>query len=168
MKSKITLGVALVAVVIATLGLIFPKVQVPLGSVVGPELLSPFFSVNEVRHEYRRAALVKATTTPCAVKAPNATSTLLSASVQIRTSTTTATTWHLAEATTAFATTTNIAIFSLGSGDQGTLANVASTTAADGLSVISPNNYVVWGVAGIGNLTSDKLLGTCQAEFLVH
>lgn len=165
-STKFTIGVILVLLV--GFSVFFfkgtPK-DTTIGALGGPDNYLPYFGVNGVRDYFSKTALSKATTTPCAIKSPVSTSTLLSASLQVTTATTTATTWTLAKATTGFATTTPIATFSLGSGAQGTLTSVASTTGVDGLSTISPNTYVNFGVAGIGQLTSDKLLGTCQAVF---
>lgn len=162
---KVVLSVAVVIAIGG--GYLFPKFA-PLGSVVGPELLSPFFSVDGVRHEYRRVKLATATTTPCAVRSPSATSTLLSASVQINVATSTATTWTLAKATTGFATTTALSVFSLGSGELGTLTYSATTTGVDTKDVISPNTFLVWGAAGFAPAGTTLLTGVCQAEFLVN
>lgn len=167
--NKLLKVVLSVAIVIAIGGAyVFPSVQTYLGSVVGPELLSPFFSVDGVKHEYRKAKFNTATTTPCALKSPAATSTLAFASAQVTTASSTATTWTLAKATTAFATTTLLNTFSLGSGVLGTMVATSTTVVAvDDQTVIAPNQYLVWGVAGTAVSDVTKLNGVCQAEFIV-
>ena len=167
---------AIVAILVIAIGgaYSFPKVQEAIrevGAVVGPDLISPYFAVNGVKHEYRKTKLTTATTTPCAVRSPSATSTLVRTSLQIQTATSTATTWTVAKATTGFATTTALRnTISLGSGAQGTMVHIASTTlvAIDSVDVFGPNEYLVWGVAGTAISDATKLNGVCQAEFVVN
>lgn len=133
-----------------------------------PDVISQYLNVGGVRHEYRRAALNTATTTPCALQSPAATSTLLHSALRIEVGTSTATVWTVAKAANAFATTTAFDQFSLGSGAQGTMfVGSASSTAPDEISVIAPSQYVVWGVQGTTIANSALLTGYCQAEFIV-
>lgn len=173
MKTKF-LGIALVVIIaIAIGGYQFPvvkkEVNERVGAVVGPELLSPFFSVNGVTHEYRRAKLNTATTTPCALKSPSSTSTLLYAALRLNTGTSTDTTlWTVAKAATGFATTTAFDSFSVSATDRATMyVGSASSTVPDEISVIAPNQFIVWGVAGTVPAGTTNLTGVCQAEFIV-
>ncbi len=165
------LKLSLVAVVVIAIGgaYVFPKFQFPLGGLAGPDIQSPYLSVDGLVHEYRRVALNKATTTPCAVRSPSATSTLVLTSLQINVSSSTATVWSASKATSAFATTTSLLEFAASSGVKGTMFLNATSTAIDSKFVFGPNEYLVWGLEGIEvlDLTSDKLLGVCQAEFVV-
>lgn len=170
-----TLGIALVVIVIIALGgYVFPSVQNSVierivGGSAGPERTDSCESTNGVQKCWERKKLNVATTTPCAIKSPAATSTLLSASLQVQTSTTTATVWTLAKAATAFATTTQFSQYSLGSGALGSMVSTSSTAVAiDGVGVIAPNQFIVWGVQGtVVSDTAGKLGGVCQAEFQV-
>lgn len=141
------------------------------GALTGPDISSPYLSVGGVREEYRHQTLATATTTPCAIQSPAATSTLNYAALRIDTATSTATTWTLAKATSAYATTTKLAGFSLGSGAFGTMnastTPSTSTTIIDDTNVIAPNTYLVWGVAGTIISDATKLNGVCQAKFTV-
>ena len=138
-----------------------------LGALSGPDIQSPYLSVGGVRKEYRSSTL-SASTTPCALQAPAATSTLVNFGVRLSTASSTATVWTLAKATTAFATTTAFDQFSVGSGALGAFyVGHASSTAPDENGVIAPSNYVVVGVQGTAIADSTKLNGVCQAEFIV-
>lgn len=168
---KKLLKLSLVAVVVIAIGgaYVFPQIKGSFGALAGPDIQSPYLSVDGLVHEYRRVGLSLATTTPCAVLSPSATSTLIHTSVEVRVASSTATVWSASKATTAFATTTSLLEFSLGSGAKGTMFLNATSTAVDSKFVFGPNEYLVWGLEGIADLdlTSDKLLGTCQAEFVV-
>ena len=173
---KVVVGLTALAIVLGVLVLKQPAIEriieKQVGAVSGPDLYSPYFSVDGVRHEYRSSPIRTATTTPCAFKSPEATSTLLSASLQVNVASSTATVWTVAKATSPFATTTAINSFTLASALRGTFVQLATTSpgAADAsVSTIAPNTYIVWGLAGIGtSYDSTKLTGQCVAEFIVH
>jgi hypothetical protein len=171
---NLSLGLAAVALILS--GIAFSRdrgtvvVERPstLGALVGPDIPFSYLSIGGVRTEYRSSALATATTTPCALQAPSATSTLRHASLRVSTATSTATVWTASKATTAFATTTAFDQFSLGSGAFGTMhVGTASSTAPDENSVIAPDNWIVWGVQGTIIADSTKLNGTCSAVFEV-
>lgn len=148
-------------------------VQSPLGSLTGPDIQSPYLNVNSVRHEYRGMNLTLATTTPCALQSPSATSTLVHASLAVTTASSTATTWTIAKASTAYATTTRLGTFSLGSGALGTMVASSTQTSVSGdtktvddVSVVAPNTFIVWSKAG-DTPAGTGLGGVCRAEFIV-
>lgn len=173
-KLKVVLAVA---VVIAMVGAYtFPKVQQQLGAVPGFDFLNSVINFNGVRHEYRSTTFTGATSTPCSFISPASTSTLLFAGLQVRTGSSTATTWHLATSTIMNATTSPLTVpFSLASGAQGTF-QFTGTSSVNGVfsegrnsyDTLPPNSYVTWGFQGVSAYTNDKLVGTCQAEFIVH
>lgn len=175
MNKKLTLGLAvtLIAVLAFTLGggrIVIRETVEKLGALAGPDIASPFLKWGGVEVVNASMTLNTATTTPCAIQSPSATSTLTHASLTVQVASSTATTWTLAKASTAYATTTRLSEFALSSGVQGTM--VASTTplsapTVDEVRVIAPDTFLVWGMAGIGNLTSDKLTGICKASFTV-
>ena len=141
-----------------------------VGALTGPDIPYPYISVGGVATYFSRGALQTATTTPCAIATPPATSTLMYSGVNITTATSTATTWTVAWSTSPYlgSTTPLAAAFSLASGAQGSFDVVASSTATAANSVggiLPPNSYLVWTVAGTRPADSTKLNGTCQAEF---
>lgn len=175
--NKKLIGLSVAVVVIAILGAYqYPKVDVSKLSAqfggIGQRSSATADCVEQngvMRCVYKKP-LTTATTTVCAFKSPNATSTLVRSSVLITVASSTATTWTLAKATTPYATTTYIDSFSLSSAVTGDMISVASTTAVvDPPQVMGPNRYVVWGMAGIGSsYDSSKLTGSCEAEFLLN
>lgn len=148
------------------------KANTVFGSLTGPDISSPYLAINGLTHEYRAKVLDTATSTPCSFQSPAGTSTLVFASLQITTGTTTDTTeWDIAKATTPFATSTIISRFSV---PAGTATLVASTTAASGalpavddITTLAPNTYLVWKYGGTVVAGTNKLLGQCRAEFIV-
>ena len=135
-----------------------------LGAVASPDIPSPYISWGGVA-EYRAfAALKTATTTPCAIQTPAATSTFSFASFKVTTGTSTdATIWTIATSTTAFATTTLVGTFSLPAGATGEFAATSGATLIT--APLLPNSWVVFGVAGTKPAGSSTLLGTCSAGF---
>lgn len=172
---KITIGlaIALVALTGFVLGggrIVIRETAERLGALAGPDIASPFLKWGGLETWRGSMALNTATTTPCAIQAPSATSTLDFSSLTIQTASSTATTWTVAKATTAFATTTPLRNnISLGSGAQGTMLHIASTTAVaiDSVDVFGPNEWLVWSVAGTAVADTTKLNGICKASFHV-
>lgn len=164
---------AIAVVLLALVGFSFkPSTDLRPGytvaAVSSPDIPSPYFSYGDVRHWAARTTLALSTTTPCAIQSPAATTTVISTGLQITTASSTATTWTAAIGTSAFATTTQLKQFSLGSGALGTMFVTSTTTwATDAGTTVSPNTWIVWSVAGLnGSFDSTKLNGVCQAEFL--
>lgn len=174
-KIQKIVGVGVLVAVVIAIGVSYPKIQqsVPqvLGNIPGPDIYLPYINLNGVQIWSTRQALALATTTPCAIKSPAATSTLEYASAMVTVASSTATTWTVAKATTAFATTTKLGTFSLSSAVQGTM--VASTTpvsgsalAVDEINTFAPNTYIVWSKAG-DTPAGTGLAGFCSAQFKV-
>lgn len=164
MNKNVLIGIVVVAALATFWALKPAPVVVPqVGSVASPDFMTDWIRVGGVQHVFRSKALGTSTTTPCSFVSPAATSTLRHASLSISTASSTATTWTLARATTPYATTTlEVAAFTLGSGTLNTfIANASSTP-------VSPNTYLVWGLAGLnGSFDATKLNGVCNAEFTV-
>src|SRR3990167_8489808 len=142
--------------------------NMPLGASAGPDRFSPCESRDGVQQCFTRQALSTATTTACAIKSPTATSTLVRATLKVTTATSTATTWTVAKAATAFATTTVLrGDLSLASGALGTMPFVAtSSVGVIDVAFFANNQYLVWGVAGVDQPSdTTKLNGICQATF---
>lgn len=142
----------------------------PLGALAGPDIPSPYLRWGDVAVFKGRMALNTATSTPCALQSPAATSTLISASLQIQTPTSTATFWQVAKAASGFATTTALNGHHLvASGALSTV--VASTTqsdATDDSMVFGPSQWLVWGAEGFLPADATKLNGVCQATWEVN
>ena len=178
MNKSFTVSLIVIIAVIAISGLFFPKgrevVQNVLGSVPSPELVSTYFSVNEVVHEYRHVNWNGATSTPCSVVSPSSTSTLVHASFQVNKSTTTAVILTLATSTQMNATTSLLVPpITLGSGAKGTVVYSGTTTgsvlgAITLADVLAPNTFLTWGFEGTLGFSSTAFRGTCNAEFIVN
>lgn len=143
-----------------------------VGALAGPDIASPYLRWGDLATYRTKLALNTATNTPCAIQSPAATSTFVSTTLRINVGSSTATTWFASKGTSAYATTTNLGQFALGSGAQGTLY-VATSTAqvagvvmtVDSAAVFAPNTWIVWTVAGTAISDSSKFTGTCQAIF---
>ena len=178
MNSKQTLFVAVG--LLLSLGMAFVAVSRPaqvvkevsnpvnFGAVSGPDITFNDISIGGINYKYVRQPLRTATSTPCSIPTPSATSTVVSAGVKITTASSTATTWHLAGATTAFATTTNLFTYSLGSGAFGNLVYTGTTTGVDTKNEVAPATFLVWGAAGFLPADTTKLNGFCQAVFRIN
>lgn len=92
----------------------------------------------------RITTLTQATTTVCAIQSPNATTSLMNASLLETVSSTTASTITLATSTTAFATTSLITTATIGAGAQGQL----TFDGGSNNTVVSPNTWLVFGQSG--------------------
>ncbi len=168
--SKSLKAVAVVVAIIAIGGAyMFPQVQKMVGAIPGSDLQSDI-TIGNTPFRAIRQKLVLATTTPCAIKSPSATSTLLSAGVSVTVASSTATVWTIAKAANQYATTTRLAVFSLGSATQGTMVATSSylgaVPAVDDLQVVAPNSFIVISKAG-DTPAGTGLGGTCSAMFQV-
>ncbi len=170
MKETIIGAVAVLALLVGGYAALAPKdvAPQPVGAVSGPDIPFPYIAVNGVAKYYNRKPFLTATTTVCAIKSPNATSTLSKDSgVRMNVSSTTASTVTLAKATTPFATTTLIgSSVVVAANAQADLT--ASTTAAQDAATVglfAPNTYFVVGMAGgVGTFSPS---GDCHADFTV-
>lgn len=161
-----------------------PKQEtVKLGAVTSPYVPGNEFSVADVLDFYYRyqlgtglssstdsIGLGLGTTTPCSILSPNATTSLVRASIAINTSTSTAGTWTLATSTTAYASTTFYATFSVTANKLGYYEYIASSTTSGSERLFKPNTYLNWTVAGApgrGTIKNGFIYPNsyCQAQF---
>lgn len=144
-----------------------------LGAASGPSIDFPSWEVNGVKRHYLNQSLKNATTTPCDITTPSATTSLISFGVNlIKGPTTTATTWTFGTSTLPNATTT--ALF--GIDDSFTVsANTATGTSilwlepADALTgltyrVLPPNTHIVAGMKGVSGDDMGNTQLTSQAS----
>lgn len=166
----ITAGIAL-AVVLAVLTLMPQKVinsVQTVGAVSSPDIQSPYFSYGGVRFWGAKTdSLIAASTTICAIQSPVSTSTLVTGSIRLTVSSTTATVVTMAKSATRYATTTALASAAFGANAQGTL--VASTTSTgtplDGTNTFAPSQWLVVGMQGTSGQTYSPQ-GVCQATWV--
>jgi hypothetical protein len=171
---KIIWSAMVVITIIALIGLFSPSSKIVTqtidNTVKGMDYTTNFpalgMGINDkfVGMTARRQTLTAATTTPCSILSPNATTSLIFADLNITTGTSTATYWQMGTSTNAFATTSISATYSVASGV--TPALIFDPTSGIDSSIVAPNTYVVWKVGGVTIADSTKLLGTCQAIFV--
>jgi len=141
-----------------------PKADPVLGAVAGPDSYFPCETHNGVQTCATKRSLTTATTTVCAIKSPNATSTLHRGSVKFSVSSTTASTVTLAKAATPFATTSIlVADTSVSANAQASIVSTSTVLSTGGVTLFAPNQYFVVGMAGgVGTFSPT---GSCQAVF---
>lgn len=159
-------SISLVAVGLLVMGgLAINKDQVvtqPVGAISSPDLNSQYFSFGGVRQWAGRTdSLTAATTTVCAIQSPAGTSTLVSFSLRLDVSSTTASTVTVARAATAYATTSAIETVSVGANAQALV--IASTTVQKDLRTFGPSTWLVGSMAGGTGSFSPS--GSCRAVF---
>jgi hypothetical protein len=178
MKTKIFLGLVLVAIVIIAIGgFYYPQVQnkVIVGSVVGPDNYLPYFAVNDVARVADNKVMAKATTTVYAFKPAStvgATTTLNFASCAFKVSSTTASVVTFAKATSAFATSTVLATSTIAANAQVTVRGATTTPVSDSTNgratltdrIFSPSDYLVVSMEGGAGTFSPT--GNCISEFI--
>ena len=181
----VSLGIS-VAVVALGLSLftsepsIVERVVERIGSVSGPDIFSPFLSVNEVRDYYYSGTFANATSTLCTFALPPATTTLITYDGLITTATTVAVDLHLdnsagsGNATQLTATSsTNLITANVAASVLGELSYRATTTGMNTKNVFGPNRYLVLGVkrpdsiADAGVSTDVIGDGFCKAQVRV-
>ncbi len=185
-QSYFTIGALVIAIlVIGVIGFTVrePVVNVeptviPMGAISGPDITSPYLSVNGVQFWPYSSSLNTASSTLCDFVTPAATSTLISGSLQITTGTTTAVQYEIGKGSLPTATTT-----SLGTFKQSTSAikftMMASTTPAelsggniDPATVFGPSQHLVFKYGPAHSLTTNTtknvFVGSCKALFIVN
>lgn len=152
-----------------------PKTQLQqaFGAVTSPDM--PFFYLhwgagNGVQVFPTGRKLATATTTPCSIQSPSATSTLQSAGLKLDVASTSATTWSLYNSATPYLTTTAINTGYVVSASAQGFIQASTSPAALAATVFAPNTYAVW--SETGGITGGDTLGTgfvpsgaCQATF---
>jgi hypothetical protein len=129
-----------------------------------PEVSSPYFIINGIAQWYWSQTPNTATTTVCAIQSPTSTSTLLTGSIRLSKSSTTASTVYLAKAATAYATTTSLGSASVSANAQATVVSLKTAAGGDGLSeTFAPSEWFVVGMAGGQGTFSPT--GRCTAVF---
>lgn len=139
------------------------------GSVSSPDIMSPYFSVGGVRiWASRLESLIQASTTVCAIQAPNATSTLMGASIRFEFATSSAVLIDFAKSNTPAATTTKIGSTNFLAGSTKTTLVASSTLTDFTTTLFSPNQWLVVKMqngiqADAGQGTNNAPVGICNA-----
>ena len=137
-----------------------------LGAVSGPDIFSPYLSVNGVETYSYSSLFNKASSTICAFRTPAATTTLMAGSVKVSSGLNSALFFEIGKSTVMDATTTSLGTYAAGSETKFTM--IASTTAVDNVDdarIFAPSNYIVFKTS---STTPAQLTGSCKAEFLVN
>ncbi len=130
-----------------------------------PDIPSPYFSYGDLRHWATKTTMYQGTTTLCAMQSPAATTTLRSATANFTFSATYANDYQLANATSAFATTTNLGKITIAANALGTLVATTTVTAlTDG--IVAPNTWINLKVSTSTASTTFAPIGTCAATFI--
>lgn len=173
-KNKITVAGVLVSVVLAVYAVFNsgatvinnPVTEITKLGAAGQDFPGPCVSVNGLTTCSERRGFTVATTTICAIKSPNATSSLAYTSVNFAVSSTSASVITVAKATTPFATTTGI-------GSQLSLAANATIMypqygTSSAAFQFAPGQYLVVGMQGGASNTTFSPVGSCEATFIVQ
>lgn len=130
------------------------------GAITGPDSYNDYYNFNGQVYYPRVVALSRATTTPCVVKSPSATTTILRIAFNVTTPTSSAATLTIATSTLSSATTSLIAVLSLAAGAQGT----PHWDPGNNNALVAPNTYVTIGASGVsqGGYTFG---GSCSVMF---
>jgi hypothetical protein len=141
-----------------------------VGALTGPDIPYGYLCWGGVC-EYRTArSISSATTTPCSIQSPNATSTIEFASFNITTATSSVLAMDLATSTNAFASTTVLHSYTAIASAKGVWTFVASTTstllALDSEKIVlPPKTWLVWKGAAATTYPYFTVVGGCQAGF---
>lgn len=178
------LGNAVGLSITQTVNQLTDSVKTSFGSVVGDTTFFECESHNGVKTCFTGKPLTQATTTPCSIKSPSATSTLVSGGMILNFSSSTAQKLWASKATNYNATTTSLATSTISASGQGFVDALATTSfsvdpiLAQADRVFSPNTYFNVGLSGgtpsantgalyAGMVPENKPVGYCYAEFKV-
>lgn len=172
MKKNITIAVLVGAVLSAggfwvtqpTVQQIIDRGGDNLGALAGPDIPYQYLNVGGVRHEFRSMDFTAATTTPCALNSPAATSTLISFTAHgARTDSAGDTTFDMGIGSTAYATSstrgTLVSATAWASASQFDLATSSSAL------IIPPNSFVLIKLSTSTLSTNYAGTGRCMATF---
>lgn len=165
---NITIGILAIAIAIlgySTRGVnsVIPSQKV--GSVASPDFMSPYISFGGVRHWAGHIdGATAATSTPCAIQSPSATSTLVMGSFEVASTSASATYIEMGRATTPYATTTSLGTVALGANAQATLISLRTAGGGDALAeTFPPNTYLV---VKVGGSVTTQINGECNASWI--
>lgn len=136
------------------------------GAVSSPDIQSPYFSYGGVRYWSARMETLNSSTTPCAIQAPYATSTLIFGSFTVASTSGTATYVEFGKAANPYATTTSLGTTNIAANARATL--LASTTPVamnDDAVIFGASTTPRYFVVKVANAAYAQLGGTCSATW---
>lgn len=164
MNKYLTTGGIALAIVLAVAGLNRGSGNTIIGALTGPDIPFRYLKVGGVEVSYRSADLTAATTTPCSLDTPSATSTLLGYTAHVgRTKSDGATTFDIGVGSTAFATSSTLGTF-VNAVAWGNAAQVDVATSSSAL-VIPPNSFIVFRLSTSTLSANWDGTGKCNAIF---
>ncbi len=179
-KNKVLIGtIAVLALILSSYSVMRPSTETvvretvkELGAFPGPEIMSNYLVLNGTEHRYFHSGLNQASTTVCSFLTPVATSSLMFGAMDISTGTTTDTYWEVGKGSEMDATTTPLGRTLLTATRMTFFASTSPTGSVnlDDDAIFAPSTYLnfkyspVDADAGITN----TLVGTCDAEFIIH
>lgn len=146
-------------------GIVFMLELIPEELNLGQFNRSAFENNNGIITFSYKVPLRGATNTPCSIQSPDATSTIVHASVVIRSGATTTLLTEIGKAANTGATTTSLGRLQLAASTQGTVVATSTLNDNDNL-IISPLNYVNTRFGRSSGYT-DSLNGSCEVIFRV-
>lgn len=175
-KSNLILGLGVViALAVGVTSLHKPVVhdtKTVVKGISGPDITSPYLSINGVTTFYGKQSFIQASTTVCNLISPVSTSTIQELTVQSNVSTSTSVLYTIVKNATAFATSTGtiLATSTIAANALGTINGFATTTTSNALAVQAVNDrtlspltsIVVTKTGGSGPFNED---GVCIADF---
>lgn len=137
--------------------------QQQVGANPGPDISSPYYSVNGLVVFKNHVAMTPNASTTCAMRSPTATSTLSLLAFTVASSSSSATIWEFGSATDPFSTTTLIGTkYNLAAGAQGSV--MGSTSPSTGSPIYAPNTWINLKVGAPG---ANYPKGFCDSTFTV-
>lgn len=176
-KKLIIVAVVIIAVSVFVSYLIVPGVKTVVNTVTetlggsGGDFQTNWYRFGGVEHVASFMTMKTATTTPCRIQGPSATSTLIFSTVDFKSSTGTgAVILDFAKTTNAlsYASTTKIGSTYLLTNSTGVTIIGSSTPTASDVTLFNPNDWLVVKVASTEGVAGYAPSGTCRAEFIVN
>ena len=151
-----------IILIILILVIVFLHKAKPLGKVIN----TAYENNNGILTFYYKPFQKIGTSTPCSIRSPNSTSTIVHASIDIQTAATSSPLLiEIGKATHSGATTTLLGQLTLASGAKGALVATSSLNTNDNL-IIAPLNYVNFRYGFISGY-SNAPAGSCEVIFKV-
>lgn len=142
--------------------------EIQVGATASPDIQSSYLTFGGVREwAYHTGSFNTGTTTVCSFLSPAATSTLVAATTQITSATSTASSFDIAQSASPSATTTPIARLEVAASVLGTIV-ATNTPAFLTDSVVAPSTYINMKFDnGTGAINSDitSVKGRCSVKF---
>lgn len=165
--NKLLVSLAVLGVILGGYASLRPSQvrEVTVSAISNPDVASPYFGWGGVRQWATSQSVAQATSTFCAMQSPAATTTLLRATVNLTTASSSAQNVVIAKATTQYATTTLLGQLSVAANGQVLVVGTSTSALTDG--IIAPNSWITAGWTGaLGGGVNSAPVGSCKAIFV--